>query len=225
MARARQGAAPTADQKKLCRPSSPPPFPPTPPNFQVDGALVSSIGRGLLILVGIAPEDGPADVDWLARKVLSTRLWPSADGRPWALAAPDAGADLLFVSQFTLHASVRKGTKPDFSRAAPPDVARATYGALLDRVREAYEPDRVKDGVFGAMMQVRRKRWGGRGGGGDTGLLGGVDISRTSFFPPPPPGLPRQRRSRHPDHRLKGRSHAPLQGVRGKKLRKHLLYR
>ena len=153
-------------------------------SVEVDGALVSSVGRGLLILVGIAPDDGPADIDWLARKVLSTRLWPSPDGRPWALAAPDAGADLLFVSQFTLHASVRKGTKPDFSRAAPPDAARATYGALLDRVREAYEPDRVKDGVFGAMMQVRRKRGGG---GREAGWLRVVIIyffgSTSSSFP------------------------------------------
>ena len=71
-----------------------------------------------------------------------------------AAAGTKPGVDLLLVSQFTLYGSVRKGTKPDFSGAAPPDPARATYAALLDRVWEAYEPDRVKDGVFGAMMKV-----------------------------------------------------------------------
>lgn len=136
-------------------------------SVEVDSTIVSSIGRGLVALVGVAPDDTPADVDWLARKLLATRLWPDpATGKPWALAPADVppvagapadtkpGVDILLVSQFTLYASVRKGTKPDFSGAAPPDAARAIYASLLDRVREAYEPERVKDGVFGAMMKV-----------------------------------------------------------------------
>ena len=145
------------------------PFAPVPPS-QVGGETVSSIGRGLLVLVGVGDGDGPADVDWLARKLLAARLFAGADGRPWAAGAADAppppdsppgtppGVDLLFVSQFTLYGSLKKGTKPDFKRAMAPDPARTLYSALLDRVRAAYEPGRVRDGVFGAMMQVREKR-------------------------------------------------------------------
>lgn len=142
---------------------------------QVDGALVSSIGRGILVLVGVAHGDGPADVDWVARKLLSARLFPSpsssspgGDGGAeegeggaapprWSASVSDLpDGEILCVSQFTLLGSLKKGTKPDFKAAAAPAEALETYRALLDRVREGFkEPGRVKDGVFGAMMKVR----------------------------------------------------------------------
>ena len=132
-------------------------------SVEVDGKTISSIGRGLLVLVGVAPGDGAADVDWLARKLLAARLFPDAAGTPWSASVTDAapaapgeppGVELLLVSQFTLHATLRKGTRPDFSGAAPPSDARGIYASLVDRVRAAYEPARVRDGVFGAMMRV-----------------------------------------------------------------------
>lgn len=148
-----------------------------PTKTQVDGALVSSIGRGILVLVGVAHGDGPADVDWVARKLLSARLFPpqsegecEGDGQStlnaaaatsppprWSASVSDLpGGEILCVSQFTLLGSLAKGTKPDFKRAAAPAEAVETYNALLDRVREGFkEPGRVKDGVFGAMMKVR----------------------------------------------------------------------
>ena len=132
-------------------------------SVEVDGKTISSIGRGLLVLVGVAPGDGAADVDWLARKLLAARLFPDAAGTPWSASVTDAtpaapgeppGLELLLVSQFTLHATLRKGTRPDLSGAAPPSDARGIYASLVDRVRAAYEPARVRDGVFGAMMRV-----------------------------------------------------------------------
>ena len=140
---------------------------------QVDGAVVSSIGRGILVLVGVAHGDGPADVDWVARKLLSARLFPSSsapassssegggeEGAPssrWGSSVSDLpDGEILCVSQFTLLGSLKKGTRPDFKAAAAPAEAAETYGALLDRVREGFrEPGSVKDGVFGAMMKVR----------------------------------------------------------------------
>ena len=143
---------------------------------QVDGAVVSSIGRGIFVLVGVAHGDGPADVDWVARKLLSARLFPSSsapassssegggeEGAPssrWGSSVSDLpDGEILCVSQFTLLGSLKKGTRPDFKAAAAPAEAAETYGALLDRVREGFrEPGSVKDGVFGAMMKVRSDR-------------------------------------------------------------------
>lgn len=173
-------------------PSHPAPAPPLSSTFlpsipsQVDGALVSSIGRGILVLVGVAHGDGPADVDWVARKLLSARLFPSPSegkedeegggggGARWSSSVSDIpGGEILCVSQFTLLGSLKKGTKPDFKAAAPPAEAVETYRALLDRVREGFkEPGRVKDGVFGAMMKVEKERGDEKreraGGGGGT---------------------------------------------------------
>lgn len=186
---------------------------------QVDATIVSSIGRGLLVLVGITHDDTAADVDYIARKLLSTRLWPDATGRGWCHAPADVppeaagvaaagtkpGVDLLFVSQFTLYGSVRKGTKPDFSGAAPPDSARSTYAALLDRVREAYEPERVKDGVFGAMMKVRM--------GCCLRSLSVFLFCFSTTLPANPAGGSRQRWPRHPHPGLEGRQDASLQSI------------
>ena len=122
-----------------------------------------------------------------------------------AAAGTKPGVDLLFVSQFTLYGSVRKGTKPDFSGAAPPDSARSTYTALLDRVREAYEPERVKDGVFGAMMKVRM--------GCCLRSLSVFLFCFSTTLPPNPTGGSRQRWPRHPHPGLEGRQDASLQSI------------
>lgn len=101
---------------------------------------------------------------YIGSKILGTRLWPgpppadpSAPPRPWAVAlADDPGKAVLLVSQFTLLGSVRRGTKPDFGRAARPEPAAALFDGLVDRVRVALsgDPARVQTGVFGAMMEV-----------------------------------------------------------------------
>jgi D-tyrosyl-tRNA(Tyr) deacylase len=118
----------------------------------VDGAVVAAIGPGLLVLVGIAPDDTPADRDWLARKIVDLRVFDDAQGA-MNRAIGDVGGDILAVSQFTLYASTRKGNRPSWSGAAPPEIARPQFdafvAALATRLRKP-----VPCGVFGARMEV-----------------------------------------------------------------------
>ncbi len=118
----------------------------------VGGAAVGEIGPGLAVLVGAAPGDGVADAHALADKLVGLRVFPDADGRMNRSVA-DAGGALLVVSQFTLLADVRKGRRPSFTGAAPPDVAEPLVEAVMARVREAGV--RCEGGRFGATMQVR----------------------------------------------------------------------
>eukprot|EP01102_Stenamoeba_stenopodia_P001422 TRINITY_DN11234_c0_g1_i2.p1 TRINITY_DN11234_c0_g1~~TRINITY_DN11234_c0_g1_i2.p1 ORF type:complete len:216 (+),score=45.24 TRINITY_DN11234_c0_g1_i2:23-649(+) len=122
----------------------------------VDGVEVSSIGKGILVLVGITSTDTKADSSFIARKILSLRLWPSADGKPWNTSVSDNKYEVLLVSQFTLYATL-KGNKPDFHKAMEPEKAKSFYEAFVKEVKQNYKsnPNAVQDGVFGAMMQVK----------------------------------------------------------------------
>lgn len=122
----------------------------------VGGARAGSIGKGLLVLVGVADGDSPKEVDWLSRKLVSTRLWPDpATEKPWSVSlGDDATKSILLVSQFTLHGSVRRGTRPDFGKAMPGGAAKVLFDDLVEKVRAEVGPDRVATGVFGAMMEV-----------------------------------------------------------------------
>ncbi|EIE24829.1 D-tyrosyl-tRNA deacylase [Coccomyxa subellipsoidea C-169] len=123
-------------------------------SVEVDGRLVSSIGPGLLCLIGIRDTDTAADQEFLCRKLLNFRIWPSSDGsKSWDQNVSQKGYELLLVSQFTLYA-MAKGNKPDYHLAMPPDQAKDFYSEFLERVRRGYQAVRVKDGVFGAMMDV-----------------------------------------------------------------------
>eukprot|EP00887_Chlorella_sp_A99_P004923 scaffold4.g4923.t1 len=122
---------------------------------RVDGQVVSAIGPGLLCLVGVRDGDGEAQAEWLARRILGVRLWSNeAGGKAWDQSVVARGYEVLCVSQFTLCGRL-KGNKPDFTKAMPPGAARDFYGGFLARLRRDYAADRVKDGVFGAMMQVQ----------------------------------------------------------------------
>jgi D-tyrosyl-tRNA(Tyr) deacylase len=113
----------------------------------VDGEVVAVVeGEGLLVLVGVAHDDGPAQVDRLARKVAELRL---LRGERSVL---DAGAPVLVVSQFTLHGDARKGRRPSWSAAAPGPVAEPLVEAVCDALRGRGVT--VRTGVFGADMQV-----------------------------------------------------------------------
>lgn len=118
----------------------------------VDGARVASIGPGLLVLCGVAPGDGGADVDWLARKIVSLRVFDDAEG-VMNRSVGEAGGDILAVSQFTLYASTRKGARPSYSAAAPPEQAQPLFDAFVRKLEE-HHGRRVATGVFGAHMQV-----------------------------------------------------------------------
>jgi D-aminoacyl-tRNA deacylase len=111
-----------------------------------DGREVARIGRGLLVLLGVRRGDGPAEADRLARKLLALRVFEDAEGR-MNLAVGDVGGELLCVSQFTLYGDARKGNRPSFVEAAPPEEAEPLY----ERVREALG---AQGGVFGARMEV-----------------------------------------------------------------------
>lgn len=118
---------------------------------RVDGRVVGEIGRGLLVLVGVAAEDGPADVQYLAGKVRELRIFEDEQGR-MNRSVEEAGGALLVVSQFTLCGDVRKGRRPSFDTAAPPQVARALYDSLVRELRGGSFT--VATGEFQARMAV-----------------------------------------------------------------------
>ncbi|GAA5930245.1 hypothetical protein JCM3775_004339 [Rhodotorula graminis] len=127
-------------------------------SVSVDGEVISSIGRGILCLVGIGADDSKHEADWLAGKLLALKVFPEdREGEVWGWkkSVVEADYEVLCVSQFTLQANLRKGAKPDFHGACPPDVARQMYDDLLADLRRRYKPERIQDGRFQAMMDVQ----------------------------------------------------------------------
>lgn len=120
----------------------------------VDSQVVSSIGKGILVLAAIGPNDTKKDCDSMASKVLKMKLWPDDNGSGWKKSVQDLDGEVLCVSQFTLYASTKKGNKPDFHGSAKSEVARDLYDYFFSQVQARYQAARVKDGVFQAMMQV-----------------------------------------------------------------------
>jgi len=110
----------------------------------VDGRIVSVIGPGLLVLLGVREGDGEAEADWLAEKVRALRVFPDAAGR---MNEPLADRSVLCVSQFTLYGDARRGNRPSYVDAARPELAEPLYERFCDRLGAAR-------GVFGAMMEV-----------------------------------------------------------------------
>lgn len=117
----------------------------------VRGETIASIGPGLLVLIGVRPEDGPAQAERLLERLLGYRVFADAQGR-MNLSLREAGGGLLLVPQFTLAADTAKGTRAGFSTAAAPDQARRLYEHLVALARTAWNP--VCSGAFGADMQV-----------------------------------------------------------------------
>ncbi|HVE50775.1 MAG TPA: D-aminoacyl-tRNA deacylase [Casimicrobiaceae bacterium] len=118
----------------------------------VDGRTIGAIGHGLLVLVGIAPDDDASDRAWLARKVVALRVFDDALG-VMNRSLLDTKGEILAVSQFTLQASTRKGNRPSYAAAAAPDMARPAFdGFVTALARELGRP--VATGAFGARMQV-----------------------------------------------------------------------
>jgi D-aminoacyl-tRNA deacylase len=113
---------------------------------------VSEIGAGLLLLVGVARVDGEAEADWLAEKISGLRIFNDGDGK-MNLSVRDVGGEVLAVSQFTLLADTRKGKRPSFVGAAPPEEAEPLFDYFCERLRAA-SAGPVKTGSFGAMMDV-----------------------------------------------------------------------
>lgn len=121
-------------------------------SVSVDGVVQSQIDRGMLILLGVEEADSEGDADWLCQKLSKLRIFPDADG-VMNRSVVEVEGSLLVVSQFTLHASYKKGNRPSYIRAARPDHAKKLYEYFLEKLwHETNCP--VKSGVFGADMQV-----------------------------------------------------------------------
>lgn len=119
---------------------------------EVNDSIMGEINEGILILLGIEHEDTEADADWLITKVSKMRIFKDQNG-VMNFSIKDVGGDFLVVSQFTLHASVKKGNRPSYYKAAKADHATHLYEYFLEKLwMESERP--VQSGIFGAMMEV-----------------------------------------------------------------------
>lgn len=119
----------------------------------IDAHVKSSIGHGFLILLGITHQDTQEDIDWLTNKIIGLRVFSDENGA-MNLAVKDVDGDLLVISQFTLHASTKKGNRPSFLEAAKPDVAIPLYENFVNTLSRKHTKE-VFTGEFGADMKVR----------------------------------------------------------------------
>jgi len=119
---------------------------------RVDSETVSQIGAGLLVFLGVEAADSTDDIDWLARKIAKMRLFTPTDNEK-EQSVIDIGGQILVVSQFTLHASTKKGNRPSYIRAARPEQAEPLYEQMMAAL-DTYLPGRISGGRFGAMMEV-----------------------------------------------------------------------
>ena len=116
------------------------------------GRVVGEIGRGLVVLLGVGREDDAADVAYVAAKIGEIRIFEGDTGRHMDRSVADVGGSVLVISQFTLYGDIRKGRRPAFDAAAPPEVARTLYESVVRELRAAQLP--VATGEFQAMMSV-----------------------------------------------------------------------
>ena len=121
-------------------------------SVEINASLHSSIGIGLLVLIGIEEADGQEDIEWLASKIINLRIFNDAEG-VMNISLKDSGGDLLIVSQFTLQASTKKGNRPSYIKAARPEISVPLYEKFI-QTSETLLEKRVSTGVFGAAMQV-----------------------------------------------------------------------
>lgn len=120
-------------------------------SVSVNGKVISEIGKGFLILLGVNIKDDGSQIEWLAKKISELRVFPDADDK-MNLSIQDVGGEVLLVSQFTLYAGCKKGRRPDFNNAAKPEQAKYLYLKFGEALLQKSVP--VKYGEFGAMMQV-----------------------------------------------------------------------
>lgn len=118
----------------------------------IEGNTKASIEKGLLVLLGIEDADNQEDIIWLASKIVNLRIFDDGQG-VMNVSAKDAGGDIIVVSQFTLHASTKKGNRPSYIKAAKPEIAIPLYESFLREVENNLGKS-VQSGVFGADMKV-----------------------------------------------------------------------
>ncbi len=118
----------------------------------IEGKVTASIGQGLMLLLGIEDTDTGEDIEWLAGKISRLRIFDDSEG-VMNLSVKEVSGEVLVVSQFTLHASTKKGNRPSYIRASKPEIAIPLYETFLARMEQELEKS-VSRGIFGAMMQV-----------------------------------------------------------------------
>ncbi len=121
-------------------------------SVSIDGKVRSQIGKGMLILLGIEEADTPQDIEWLSGKIARLRIFDDENG-VMNLSVVDTEEDVIVVSQFTLHASTKKGNRPSYIKAARPETAIPLYEQFVKAI-ETHLGKKVGTGEFGAMMQV-----------------------------------------------------------------------
>ena len=127
-------------------------------SVEVDGKVVGKIGNGILVLLGVGKDDTEEDMKWIADKVVNLRIFQDENGK-MNLSLLDIGGEVLVVSQFTLYGDARKGRRPSFTEAAPPEKGREFYKKFVEYLKEKYNI-KVETGEFGAMMDVHIVNWG-----------------------------------------------------------------
>ncbi len=120
-------------------------------SVRIENEVISEIGKGILVLVGIEYDDSEKDREFIVSKILNLRIFPDSEGK-MNLSVADIKGEILSVSQFTLTSKIKKGRRPDFGRAMPSEKAKAFYQEFLNALKKSNL--KVEDGKFGAMMEV-----------------------------------------------------------------------
>jgi D-tyrosyl-tRNA(Tyr) deacylase len=122
-------------------------------SVEIENKIHAQIGQGLLVLVGIEDADNDEDIEWLSSKIINLRIFNDADG-VMNVSVKDDGGDVIVVSQFTLHASTKKGNRPSYIKASKPEVAIPLYEKFKKNI-ELHLGKTIQSGIFGADMKVR----------------------------------------------------------------------
>lgn len=121
-------------------------------SVKVDGNITGSIQKGLLVLMGVEDADSVEDIEWLSSKIVNLRIFDDENG-VMNLSVKDVDGDILLVSQFTLHASTKKGNRPSYIKASKPDIAVPMYEKMITQLETDFGK-KIQTGVFGADMKV-----------------------------------------------------------------------
>lgn len=123
-------------------------------SVKVEGEKISSIGPGIMALVGLHENDTEEDLRICCRKLLAAKLWPNENGGQWRHGVKQKKMEVLCVSQFTLYGTLSKKNQPDYKLSMKAIPANALYSQFLEMLKKDYEEDKIFDGKFGAMMDV-----------------------------------------------------------------------
>ncbi|KAF3428779.1 hypothetical protein E2986_04484 [Frieseomelitta varia] len=125
----------------------------TQASVSVDGEIISNIGNGLCVLIGIKRDDTIEDMKYIVRKILNIKMFDDDNNKKWNRSVMDKKYEILCISQFTLYHTL-KGNRLDFHKAMPAQGAELFYNTFLTELGKNYKPELIKDGKFGAMMEV-----------------------------------------------------------------------